>query len=246
MNVPFRTLCVVIAFALSAASAAFATQPYLEEFATNNASWSLDSSNAVPNTWIPQGPPYGSSHISQDFNAFGLAPTDQILFQGRNTPNNSSSDQFVGNWLGDGINQFSTWVRHDGLSPVRYFARFAAFGPGVVALSPSLIAPNTWTRLSFEISTDNIFHPVNNPTGQLIVEAAPGQELTLFNSTFTNMNNVQIGIQTTATMGLIDDSVSYRLDRPAINAVPEPTSIVFASMAGIFGFLGFRRRAASN
>jgi hypothetical protein len=242
--------CWVVAagVALVAQSSALATLPYAEQFPTNNANWSRDNNNTIPAVWQanggPNGGPHGSSHVSVDFSAFtSPAGTDHILFQARDE-NNSSNHNFEGNWFADGINEFSMWVKHSAPMPIPFFARFtnAAGTTGVAAIRFAPVLSNTWTRISFEIDPSNINHPTNNPTGQLFVEGPP----MLFNSTFTNVRHVQVGFRTPAGLGALNQSFTYRLDRPAINAVPEPASLILIGMATMIPLFGLRRRTAGN
>jgi hypothetical protein len=235
-----------IGLALAGVSSAWAIPPYAEQFPTGNANWSYDNANTQPAAWVPNGGPNSSSHIVRDFSAFMLsAATDQVLFRAMNI-NNSSNDNFFGNWLADGINEFSMWVRHDAGIPLQFFGRFVSApvgGAGVAALELVPVATDTWTRITFEISLANLNSP-GNPTGELVAEGFP--PATVYNNTFSNVNQVQVGFRVPTGFGAIDDSFTYRLDRPAINVVPEPATLVFAGMSAIFGLFGRRRRAASN
>jgi hypothetical protein len=229
--------------AVAAQNSAFATLPYAEQFPADNANWSRDNGNAIPAVWQPNGGPFGSSHVSMDYSAF-TAPngSDHILFQARDE-NNSSNHNFEGNWFADGINQFSMWVRHDASVPLPFFARFtnAVGSTGVSAFRFMPVLSNTWTRVAFEIDPSNV-NSMSNPTGQLFVEGAPP----LFGQTFSNVRHIQVGFRAPTGFGAINDTFTYRLDRPAINAVPEPASVVFVGMAGAIAMFGRRRRAAGK
>ena len=64
----------------------------------------------------------------------------------------------MGNWISSGINEFSIWIRHDAPVSLDFFVRFATAGnfPGTAADKGVLIAPNAWTKISYEIAPSHI------------------------------------------------------------------------------------------
>src|SRR5262249_17479005 len=153
----FRSLALLAVVAGTFASPAFAvTVPFTENFTSDAANW-RDGNSASP-TWVASGGPDGSSYISSTASAFFLEDNDPlVVFRGQDSFN-SSADAFVGNWITTGVNQFSFWVKHNAPVSLDFFVRFATAGnfPGTAADKGELIAPNTWTKISYEISPAHI------------------------------------------------------------------------------------------
>jgi hypothetical protein len=222
-------LLAIVAGALT--QSAFATVPYTENFTSNTANWRDGSSN--PATFAASGGPDGSSHITSTASAFFLDEGDPVVvFRGQDGFD-SSADAFVGNWLGTGINQFSTWVWHNAPVPLDFFVRFATAGnsPATAADKMALIAPNTWTKLSYEIAPSHI-------NEYLFPEGPPS----LFNSTFGNVGNIQVGYSVPAGFGLDTNSYTFALDQPSIQT-PEPTSLFLGMSFAAIAFMRRRRTA---
>ena len=223
-------LLAVVAGTIS--QSAFAIVPYTENFTTDAANW-RDGAGAAAATWVASGGPDGSSYIASTASAFFLDEGDPVVvFRGQDGFN-SSADAFVGNWLGSGLNQFSTWVRHDAPVALDFFVRFATPGnfPGTAADKSALIAPNTWTKLSYEIAPAHI-------NEYLFPEGPPS----FFGSTFSNVGNIQVGYSVPAGFGLINSSFNYALDQPSIQT-PEPASVLLAMSFAAIAFMRRRRTA---
>ena len=188
----FLSLALLAAVAGTLSQSAFATVPYTENFTSDAANW-RDGAGAAAATWVASGGPDGSSYITSTASAFFLEDDDPVVvFRGQDGFN-SSADAFVGNWITSGINQFSTWVRHDAPVSLDFFVRFATPGnfPGTAADKGVLIAPNTWTKLSYEIAPSHI-------NEYLFPEGPPS----FYNSTFSNVGNIQVGYSVPAGFGL--------------------------------------------
>jgi hypothetical protein len=208
---------------------AFATVPYTENFTTDAANW-RDGPGAASATWVASGGPDGSSYITTSASAYFLNDDDPVvLFRGQDGFN-SSADAFVGNWISSGINQFSMWVRHDAPVSLDFFVRFAAAGnfPGTAADYETLIAPNTWTKISYEIDPSHI-------NEYLFPEGPPS----FYTSTFSNLGNIQVGFSVPAGFGAVNQSFNFSLDQPSINT-PEPAIAILAMSFAAIPFL--RRR----
>lgn len=230
------TICLLISFATTVN----ATSPYVEHFSSNNANWYVDSAATIPTVFEATGGPGSSSFVSTPASMFGQ-PDDApvILFQARDEFN-SSGHAFEGNWLSSGINQFSSYVRHNAPVPLVFFARFArpTGGAGIAAEKATAVLADTWTKLTFDLSPSNINHPTNNPTGELFVEGPPS----LYTNVFSNVGHIQIGFSVPAGYGADDRTYKFGLDRPSIAAVPEPAGWMTAVMAGIVGLNQRRAR----
>jgi hypothetical protein len=233
----FLSLALLAAVVSAISQPAYATVPYTENFTTDASNW-RDTNGAVA-TYVPSGGPDGSSYITSTASAFFLDTGDPVVvFRGQDEFN-SSADAFVGNWLADGINHFSTWVRHNAPVPLDFFVRFAQSDnfPGTAADKGALIPPNTWTQLSYDIDPSKIFNPTTNPTGYLFPEGPSS----FFSSTFGNLGNIQVGYSVPAGFGLDQNSYAFALDQPSI--VPEPASWFLAMSFASVAFMR-RRRAA--
>ena len=133
---------------------------------------------------------------------------------------------FVGNWITDGVREFSFWVRHDAVAPLDLFDRFAtpANFPGAVGISFVPVAPNTWTE---------IIIPIFAGSPNIILEGSP------FNDVFSNIGNVQIGASVTADM--IGQTITFDLDKVSIT--PAPGALGLLAVAGLLGSRTRRRVA---
>ena len=129
---------ITLAILSAMPSFALAVEPFVENFPNNREGWVRDTPGTIPSDWQPAGGPNPSSHISTDFNAFGLGgpAATHILFQARDEFA-ASDHAFEGNWLASGIDTFSMRVRHNATQPLPFFARFtnAAGAAGVAAAS---------------------------------------------------------------------------------------------------------------
>ena len=231
-------LALLAAMAVALSQSAFATVPYTENFTSDAANWRDTNSNL--STFVASGGPDGSSYITSTASAFFLDTGNPVVvFRGQDGFN-SSADAFVGDWLGSGINHFSTWVWHNAPVSLDFFVRFATSGnfPGTAADKGELIAPNTWTELSYDIDPAKIFNPATNPTGYLFPEGPSS----FFYSTFGNIGNIQVGYSVPGGFGLDQNSYTFALDQPSISSVPEPASW-FLAMSFTAAFV-WRRRTA--
>jgi len=220
------SLLAVVAGTVS--QSAFATVPYTENFTTDAANW-RDGAGAASATWVASGGPDGSGYVTTTASAFFLDDGDPVvLFRGQDGFD-SSGDAFVGNWISSGINQFSFWVKHDAPVPVDFFIRFATAGnfPGTAADRGELIAPNTWTKISYEIAPSHI-------NEYLFPEGPPS----FYTSTFGSVGNIQVGYSVPTGFGSVNQSFNFSLDQPSIQT-PEPTS-AFLWMS--FAAIAFVRR----
>lgn len=216
------------AFGLVLSTTAFATAatvPFTEPFAADAAGW-FNSANSAPLSWSAAGGPDGSAYVSESFNFVSSIPGPQgpVLFRGQDE-HNASNHNFEGNWISDGVSEFRASVRHDAPVAVNFFVRFAspANFPGASGVVFAPIAPNTWTDISIAI----------DPLNPQFVSF----EGTDFNSVFSNIGHVQVGVLVPAALAGVDHAYRFDFDAPTI--VPEPT--VVAGVLAVFA-LGLRRR----
>ena len=157
--------------------------PFTEQFSSGPSNWH-DASGAAPVDWVSAGGPDGSSYVSTTFNFMNQTPGLEIpnnavnLFRAQDEFN-SSNHAFEGNWINDGVAEFSFWVRHNGSASLNVFARFSppTNFPGWAAVEFTPVAPNTWTQVSFNIA-------FGNP--ELFYEGPPPTQ-TQFNQVFSNI-----------------------------------------------------------
>ncbi len=224
-----------------------ATVPFTEDF-TTTANWSISTNTADPlvaPTFNSSGGPDNSSYISRTaptLNSSG-AIVRSILFRAQDeydSNNGSSNGQFEGNWIADGINRFSMFVRHSAPDPLSYFVRFAtpSNSPAVSGEGFFSVQPNTWTKLSIDILTSNIKTSVADLDHQLTVEGPPA----FFNSTFSNVGHIQVGVSLPANSGAAGPFV-FDLDKASIGVVPEPATCLLTMAGAVFMMASRRRRA---
>ncbi|HEX4414900.1 MAG TPA: hypothetical protein VH107_14795 [Lacipirellulaceae bacterium] len=225
-------VCVSLAASLinSLTSLAATTVPFTENFTSSVSNWA-DATGGALATFVPSGGPDGSSYATSTFNVSGSADDDGIIVFRAQDEFNSSNHAFEGNWLAGGINHFSAYVLNTSPVPIQFFARFSTASnfPGVAADNITIAQPNAWTLLSFDI----------NPSA-INVTLFPEGVSSLYNSVFTNVGHVQIGFDVPAGYGGMNSTLTFGLDKVAINT-PEPTTEVLA--LGGLGFGFFRRRS---
>ena len=217
----------------SMAIVANATAPYTENFATDVANWG-DSGGANFLTYVPSGGPDGSSYASTSLSGFGMATDSRVtLFRGQNNFN-SSNHAFEGNWTSSGIGQFSHYVRHNAPIALPFWVRFSTSSnfPGVGGDLFTLVQPNTWTKLTYNISPSEI----NN---SLFPEGPPS----FYNSVFSAVGNIQIGYTMPAGFNTDQNAYTFGLDQPSI-AVPEPASWMLFVGCTVAGWMRRRSRAS--
>ena len=201
-----------------------ATIPFTEDYAADNASWK-DAANADL-TYTAVGGPDGSGFVSGQFSFSAQAADDTpVLLRGHDNFD-SSSDAFVGNWITDGVTEFSAFVRHNAPIPLNFFTRFvSSFNfPGGVALDFVPVLPNTWTKVTFDVtSTSPQFLTFENSN---------------YNAVFNNIGNVQLGVSVPAALAGSTAPITFDLDQPTIT--PEPASVGLLAV-GALGLLRRRR-----
>ncbi len=220
----FRNVIVGICAVATTGSASASIVPFSEEFDAGVSNW-RDTDGADTLAWFAAGGPDGSSYVSTTYTVPDpIPPFGAVLFRGQDAFD-SSNDAFVGNWITDGVREFSFWVRHDAVAPLGVFGRFAspANFPGAAGVSFVPVAPNTWTEIIIPVfaGSPNIF-----------------LEGTSFNDVFSNIGNVQIGASVTADM--IGQTITVDLDKVSIT--PAPGVVGLFAVAGLLG-ARTRRRA---
>lgn len=199
--------------------------PFTEEFATDAANW-FDSAGTSAMTWQSTGGPDGGSYASTEFNFAGSAPTDSpAIYRGQSNLG-SSGGAFVGDWLGDGVTEFRTFVRHDAGVDLSFFARFASSVnfPAVVALAGGPVPSGVWTELIIPIAP-----------GPAFIAEGPST----FSGVFGNLGNIQLGVFA-EPLAATDQPVTFDLDKVTI--VPEPASLALLGLGSLALGRVFRSR----
>jgi hypothetical protein len=233
--------CVTISVLLAATSFA-ATVPFEEDFAASDANW-VTAAGLPGLDFFASGGPDGNGYVSDELSFANLSPDDQgpVIFRGDNNFS-SSGNAFVGNWITEGVDQFSYWVRHDTFDPstgapvpINFFARFASpFNfPGATAPEFVPVLPGVWTELSVDIVDGMV------PFGPFVT-----YEGSDFDTIFSNIGKVQVGVSVPAAVAGLADSFRFDLDRVGIQAVPEPVGplTTLTGFLAVLMAIGRRRR----
>lgn len=211
---------VVLAVTSMTGSASAAVVPFTETFNADASAWLTGASTAP--TYNTSGGIDGSGYISytstftSGATGMGGTPPQAILFRGNNAAN-ASGDAFVGNWFTAGVDTFSVAVRHNYTSTLSLYARLDAGAGAAASLAPNVysITPDTWTTITFPITN-------SNPP---FVSFGGGN----FNSVFSNIQNVQLGLYLPASTTFTD--LRFDIDNVSLSAVPEPGSLTLISLA---------------
>lgn len=236
MNKLFFVTTFVLAVSLSTWGTADVVN-FTETFAPNDSNWrGPDSTGADILDFVTSGGPDGSSYVSfqSDFSDFpdgsgmgGGQPTP-VFFRGQQSFG-SSNGAFVGDWIEDRVTEFSFEFRHNLPVPVTVFSRFApaANFPGAVAIDFAPVLPGQWTEVSIAIDE-------NSP--QFI--SFSGFD---FESVFSNVANVQIGVSVPPGFGGSPLNFRFDLDNVQVTtaAVPEPAT---GLLLGVLMTMTLRRK----
>jgi hypothetical protein len=222
-------LAVGTVIAASAASAPAALTTFTETFNTNASNWLNATGGILDSGYIS----FTSTFTSGSSGPFG-APPLQTLFRGNNAVD-ASGDAFVGNWLASGATVVSLTlsIRHDYTSTLNLYTRLDAGSGAAASLAFSAsyaIAPNTWTTITI---------PIQNSNPPFLSYGAGD-----YNSVFTNIQNLQIGMYVPASTTFTNLNVG--IDNVSITVVPEPHEYALG-MVGLMAvvILARRRRQAA-
>ncbi len=212
MTFVVTVIAVMTSFAGTPARATIV--PFTEDFSADSANW-RDSGGVTPLAWFAAGGPDGGSFASGNFNFLSSSPSSTPAIFRAHDAYDSSGDAFVGNWIADGVDQFSVSVRHNAPTPLTFFTRFApsANFPGAAAINLTSVLPNTWTSLVFPINAGN----------PLFQYEGPG---VTFNSVFSSIGNVQIGVATGSLAG-VNQSYTFDVDKASITPEPATAGLMF-------------------
>jgi hypothetical protein len=189
------------------------TVPYTENFTSTHANWRTNS-NSTFATYNAVGGPDGSSYTSSTYNFLGNLEGDSLIIHRANFTDNASGGNFFGNWIAADGQKLSAYVRHNAPEPIEYFLRTTSNAgfPAYVISNPMLVAPNTWTMIEFITNAQN---PLKLDEGGS------------FAGIYGNLQRVQFGIFTPASVAEVDFNYTFDLDQVTVD-VPEPTSLAMA------------------
>lgn len=201
---------LLLTFCIDGTNTAFAaTVPFTENFTADSANW-FNATATAPVDWQAAGGPDGSSYATTGFNPVNSELDDTAVLFRAQDEFGSSGNQFVGDYLTEGVTEFSAFVRHDATVPLNFFVRFSSpiNFPGGVAIGFVPVLPNVWTEITIPI---NAFNP------QFVT--FEGSD---FATVFGNIGHVQVGPSIPAALVGVDANFTFDLDQPTI--VPEPAS----------------------
>lgn len=217
---------------LSPASMAPAsTVLFTEEFSDSSSSW-YDAAGSAPLGWQASGGPDGGSFAQTDFNFVASAAEDTpVLFRAQDEFG-SSGGAFEGDWIADGVTEFSAFVHHDTGMPLTFFTRFSGpFNfPGATSIEFAPVPSGTWTLVSFLIQP-----------GSPQFVTFEGSD---FETVFGNIGHVQIGVSVPEALAGIDDPFTFSIDKPTI--VPEPGTLALLGVAVCCSRISRRRRRSAS
>lgn len=199
---------------------------FVEGFDADSANWRNFNGGAVLE-WISSGGPDGSSYASSVFNLSGTSvggfPPTVIRAQ---TNYGSSGGAYAGNWIDAGVTGVSFDIRHNLSEAITLTGRFAtpANNPGASTESQTVIAPNQWTTVFFDLTE-------GSPD---IISFGSGN----YQSIFSNIGNMQFGFNVPAA--LAGQNIDARFDIDNFRIVPTPGAV--AALAPAFVFAARRRR----
>ncbi|HEY4233052.1 MAG TPA: PEP-CTERM sorting domain-containing protein [Lacipirellulaceae bacterium] len=227
-TIVWKAVCCVMFASWMVSRAGAVSIPFTEDFASSNANWKDSASLNLG--FVGSGGPDGGSYVYAN-QVFARQPVSMglILFRGQDFFD-SSNDAFLGNWITGSVGKLTAYVRQNTSQPLSFFARFATSNnfPGVDVELPTVVQPNTWTKLIFDISPTN---PLLTPEG------GPGT----YEATFGSLGNVQIGVGDLSSFASDATSYTFDLDKVSIGA-PEPASFVLLAIGVIGGGLLWRGR----
>lgn len=212
---------------ISATSISATTVPFTEDFTASNANW-LNHNSTSFLTHVSSGGPDGGAYASGTFTFEETVTGDTPVILRARGDYDSSDDNFVGDWLDDGVYRLKAFVRHDAPVPLTYFFRAAGpvNFPGAVGINFVPVFPNEWTELSFVITADN---------PQFV-----SFEDSDFETVFSSIGHVQFGVSVPESLAENTSTYTFDIDQVSLEPVPEPAAIVLAAVLSALVAVGRR------
>lgn len=211
---------------LLASSSGASIVGFVESFDAGSANWRNFNGGAALE-WFAAGGPDGSSYASGVFNLSGTSvggfPPTVIRAQ---TSYGSSGGAYAGNWIAAGVTGVSFDIRHNLSEAITLTGRFAtpANNPGASTESQTVIAPNQWTTVFFDLTE-------GSPD---IISFGSGN----YQSVFSNIGNMQFGFNVPAA--LAGQNIDARFDIDNFRIIPAPGVGAPGALAALA--FGLRRR----
>jgi hypothetical protein len=210
----------------AAAGVSGATVPFTEDFSTGVSNW-RDAAGQDALAWFASGGRDRGAYVSTTYLVPAPPPAlGAILFRAQDEYG-SSGGAFEGNWIADGVSEFSFFIRHDAPVALGVFARFAgpANFPGAAGVAFAPVPPGTWTQIVIPISpsSPNIF-----------------LEGVTYEQVFSDIGHVQVGVSPTAELA----GLTITVDLDKVSIVPGPWAMALLAAAGLAPS-GRRRRRRS-
>ena len=202
------------------------TVPFTEDFDTSASDW-RDAAGAAALNHFTSGGPDGGAYAFGTFNFVGSNEGDTAVILRGQDEFGSSDGAFEGDWINDGVANFSAFLRHDAPVPLTFSMRFSGPGnwPGATAVNFAPVLSNTWTQISVDITATN---------SQFV-----SFEGTDFSTVFSNIGHMQIGVDVPLALAGVDSDYTFDVDKAMV--VPEPMSLALLGMGALS--LIHRRRA---
>jgi hypothetical protein len=186
-----------------------ATVPFTEGFLAGASNWA-DTAQTFNLDYVANGGPDGNGYVSDQQSFLTRSDGDSLVLFRAHQFLGASGGAFAGNWLSEGVGEFSAIVRHDLPVPVNFFTRFAAPTnfPGAIGVIFTPVPPNAWTRIRIAVEASN---------PQFV--SFEGSD---FASVFSGVGNVQVGMDVPQGFGMTNTAYRFDLDVASIVSVPEP------------------------
>jgi len=199
--------------------------PFTETFEGGAANW-RNANGTTELDWFASGGPDGSAYASGVLNLSGASGFFPPTFMRAQENFDSSGGAFVGNWIAAGVVGFAFDIRHDLPEPITITTRFATpdNNPGASTESPFMVMPNTWTRITLDLTPDS-------PD---IISFGSGD----YQMVFEDIGRIQFGLNVPASLAGQNIDGRFDIDNAGV-IVPAPGSLALALGLGL---LARRRR----
>ena len=232
MHCNHRIAALLVALGMTVSAPVSAVEvPFTEEFVNDAADW-RESTGTTSLSWAMNGGPDGSSHAFGTFNFVDSIEDDTPVMFRAHDEYGSSGGAFEGDWIADGVTEFSVMVMHNAGMPLFFFTRFASPDnfPGAIGVEFTPVQSGQWSLLSFAIDPDN---------PQFV--SFEGSD---FETVFSRIGHVQIGVTVPEGLEGTDQEFTFRIDKPAV--VPEPGALALLGVGALTLLRGRRRGGAST
>jgi len=190
--------------------------PYTEDFSGDAANWH-DAGGGSLLTYVPTGGPDGGSYVVGTFNFLGSGVGDTVPLFRAHDEFNSSHGAFVGNWVAEGVDGYSVYVRHHAPFDLTFFNRYASPNnfPAANSVFAPAVPPDTWVALGVPI-----------PDPGFVFEGPFTYE-----QVFSNIGHLQVGIVVAPGLAGLNQIFTFDLDK--VTVTPEPHTLTLLLLGGL-------------